>query len=211
MSKWDCNKLLEEFLQEIKKKGSKNCEYMLSLENLPHMEPTLRQIHLETYLVTLLGFPNISLIMQGILLEALLKEIIFEKERTDFHGSYGSALEHSNMKGYLDKKDYRFLDEFRDKIRNRYQHIDVKELTEGSYAYVYKVKIDKDDPAGSILKGTLEVLSGKSKPPIKMTPEQMRPLGQIMKLQIDENIYVEQFLYVDYFVRKMCRKYFPVE
>lgn len=211
MSEQDCLELLNHIINEIRKKGVENCTHLLSLDDLPHMEPRLRQIHFETYLMTLMGFPNISLILQGVLLEALLKEIIYEKEKEDFYGAYGSALEHCNNKGYVVGDDYRFLDEFREKIRNRYQHVDVKELTEGSFANVYKIKVDKEDPANSILKGTLEILSGKSKPPIRMSPKQMRPLGQIIKQQIDEQVYVEQFLYVDYFVRKMCRRFFPVD
>lgn len=211
MAEWNCIEFLEEQIEKIRKRGLENCDYLLAMDKLPHMEPRLRQIHLEAYLMTLLGFPNISIIMQGVLLEALVKEIIYDKEKKDFRGSYGSAINHCRDKGYITEDEFKFLDEFREKIRNIYQHIDVTELTKASYAKVYRIPVNREDPLGSIISGVEEVLIGKAKPPKKMTVDELRPLGAIIKQKIDEETYLIQFLYVDYFVRKTCRKYFPVD
>ena len=118
------------------------------------MEPRLCQLYYEVYLVTLLGFPNMSLIMQGILLEALVKEIIFLNERSQFHGTFGAAINHCKEKGYIDEGDeFNYLFEFKDKIRNPYQHIDIEKVTDGSSVLGYRIPVSLDNVGDSILNG----------------------------------------------------------
>ena len=199
-------------LESIRKKINENSDFLsLSLDNSPHMEPRLLQLFQQTYQITLLGFANVSLIMQGVMLETLLKEIIFEKERKEFHSPFGAAIKHCVQKGYLEEKEIQYLTEFKDKIRNRYQHQDIEELSQGSSVPAYKISLKKGDIAGSIVKGIQDALEGTAGPPEIIESGRIRAIDFIMKQAVDEEIYITQYLQAAWFVKMMARKHFPVE
>lgn len=210
MVEWTCATFVSNELQSIEKIANENCKYLFPLDDLPHMEPRLRQIFYETYLMTLFGFSNISIILQGVLLEALIKEIIFSKEQKEYNRAFGSAINYSIKRNFITKYEYEFFNTFKMQIRNLYQHIDVEEITKGSTAKVYKIPLKKGAIAESIKKGVEEVMKGDSESPTKMSSQELRPLGDILKLKIDEERYFDLFLVVDTFVRHLCKKYFPM-
>jgi hypothetical protein len=115
------------------------------------MEPHLLALYRETYFTTLLGFHNVSIIMQGVLLEALVKEIIYSREQADFQKPFGAAIKRCETEGYLDSDEIEFLTSFKDLIRNLYQHTDIKTLTRGKSVPGWKIRIDKKDVVGSLL------------------------------------------------------------
>jgi len=202
------NSLLDQLRVKINENGS---ILSTSLSILPHMEPRLKELYLQTYALTLFGFANVSLIMQGVMLEALLKEIIFEYERKEFHGAFGTAIKHCEKKGYIEEIEIQYLTEFKDKIRNRYQHQDVEELAQGSSVKAYKIPLQKDDMAGSLVKSIQNVVEGVAEPPETITSGRIRAIDFIMKQATDEKIYVIQYLQAAWFVKMMARKHFPVE
>lgn len=212
MSDWDCEAFLDSVIRDIIPRAKDNCKYLPDLTNLPFMEPRLRQVYYEVYLATLLGFPNVSLIMQGILLEALVKEIIFSNERRQFHGTFGAAINHCTEKGYIDEGDeFNYLFEFKDKIRNPYQHIDIEKITDGSSVLGWRIPISYDNVGGSILHGITKIFEGLSGPPERYSVKDLRAVGTIIKKESDEENYLIQFLQAAWFVRMMSRKYFPVD
>jgi hypothetical protein len=199
-------------LDQIRVKTNENSSILsTALSNMPHMEPRLLQLYLQTYAITLFGYANVSLIMQGVMLEVLLKEIIFEYERKEFHGAFGTAIIHCDKKGYIEKKEIQYLTEFKDKIRNKYQHQDVEELTQGSSVKAYKIPLRKEDIAGHLVKSIQNVVEGVAEPPETITSGRIRPIDLIMKQAIDEKIYVLQYLQAAGFVKMMAEKHFPVK
>ena len=211
MTEWDPQTFVESLLESLSIRVKENIEYFQALTDLPHMEPRLGQLYLETYIVSALGFPNISLIMQGVLLEALVKEIIFENERKQYTGAFGTAIHHCKDNGYIDEEEFEYLDSFRDTIRNPYQHIEVEKISKESSVKGWKIPIDSEDIEGSLIKKIKEIRDGLSEPPETYTAKDLRPVAFILKQKIDEENYIIQFLQTAYFVRMMSRKYFPVD
>lgn len=168
MAEWDPKGFTEGAIEAIRKRALLICNQMPPLNDLPHMEPRLLQLYHETYYTTLLGFHNVSIIMQGVLLEALVKEIIFENEKKDFKKAFGKAISHCDKKKYLDTEEIKFLTLFKDGIRNIYQHVDISALTRGMSIPGWKIPIDKNDVAGSILRGIGRIKKGEAGPPIKI-------------------------------------------
>ena len=58
------NSLLDQLRVKINENGS---ILSTSLSNFPFMEPRLLQLYLQTYAITLFGYANVSLIMQGVM------------------------------------------------------------------------------------------------------------------------------------------------
>lgn len=208
----DISEYNNSILEHIREKIIENSSFLsTSLNNLPHMEPRLLQLYQRTYQITLLGFANVSLIMQGVMLETLLKEIIFENERKEFHRPFGAAIKHCVQKGYLEEREIQYLTEFKDKIRNRYQHQDIEELAQGSSIPAYKIPFNKEDITGSLVKGIQDVREGIAEPPEILESGRIRAVDFIMKQAADEEIYIQQYLQAAWFVKMMARKHFPVE
>jgi hypothetical protein len=201
---------VESLITLSQKKAEKNSKFLQSIDNLPFMEPRLRSLYIETHAITLLGFANASIIIQGVLLEATLKEIIYSHEKRNFEGELGPAIKYCLKKGYIEQKDYDFCESFRKGYRNMYQHFDVEEQVEGSHVMGWQIKIDKNDVAGSILRGIINIREGIAGAPTKITPNELRPVADIIKETRDKDIYIESFLNIAYFVRKMARKHFPI-
>lgn len=94
-------KFLKGFISALQQSASENISKMPSLDNLPFMEPHLLALYHETYYMTLLGLHNVSIIMQGVLLEALVKEIIYNQERVEFQKPFGPAIHRCEKKDTL--------------------------------------------------------------------------------------------------------------
>jgi len=101
--------------------------YVNDLEN-----PRLYFLYENCYHTLLIGQYNASIVLMGVLLEALMKERIWLKLGIDFRGPYGACLKKIEREKLMDVKDIVFLRKFKDEIRNPYQHVDdaqiVKEL-----------------------------------------------------------------------------------
>lgn len=205
------NELYRSLLLKIINTYHNNVKYLEPLDELPHMEPRLRKIFIETYLMTTCGFPNISIILQGVLLEQLVKEIIFSKERNEFQRAFGPAIERCEKKGYLNKHEIRYLNDYKNMIRNFYQHGDVTGLTKKSTVKGWKIEFNSKEPEKMFEKienSIKNIRQGKIKPE-DYSVTNIRPVGLIIKNVIDEDIYYNEFMFMDIFVRKICEKYMP--
>jgi hypothetical protein len=206
-SRFSPERFLRGLLSALERSASENISRMPSSDNLPQMEPHLLALYNETYYVTLLGLHNVSIIMQGVLLEVLVKEIIYDKEKVEFQKPFGPAIKKCENKGYLDAQEIRFLKDFKNAIRNIYQHVDIKKLTQGLTVAGWRIKIDKNDVAGSLLRGIKAVKEGRAGPPTPMTTKKLRPVGYIIKETIDRRRSLPLFQEVDKFVKDMLLKY----
>lgn len=194
--------------EAVKQSVSQNISQMPSLNDLPHMEPHLLALYRETHLVTLLSLHNVSIIMQGVLLEALVKEIIYDKERVDFQQPLGTAINRCRDREYLDSDELEFLDAFKNNYRNTYQHGDIKKLSEGKTVQAWPIEIDPKNIAG-IRKRIEDVKQNRAGEPQSIGYNQFRPVGYIIKQVIDQEQALPLFIEVDKFFREMLGKYLP--
>lgn len=178
--------------------------------DLPHMEPRLRQAYMDTYCVTMMGFWNVSIIMQGVLLETLVKEIIFAKEKKDFRKDFGQAIGRCEEKGYLTDVEIKFLRRFKDEIRNPYQHVDVKKIVGERRVPAWPIPLEKGKVGESLLKGIEKVLKGEAGRGELTSYENMRAVGVAIKGTIDERLALPLFCLVERFVRGLSTKHFKV-
>lgn len=199
-------KYLEMLLGNLEKTALKRLEMLPNPHEIPFMEPHLRALYFETYNLTAFGFNNASLVMQGVLLEAFVKEVIYYKEGKDFKGEFGPAIQRCDEKEYLGPKEIDFLRRFKNNIRNRYQHTDIEEISAGIKFPAWKVRpedvLDKDKITAikkKIREGTLK--------PEFLGRDELRPLGFLAKSKVDE-MAIPQFMETDKFVRAMAEKHF---
>jgi hypothetical protein len=195
--------------EAVKVNVKENYSIMPSLNGLPHMEPHLLALYRETHLVTLLSLHNVSIIMQGVLLEALVKEIIFEKEKIDFEQPFGPAIERCEKREYLDSDELKFLTAFKNTYRNSYQHVNIKKITQGKRVDSWAIKVDRNYVLGSLLRGIQSVKQNKAGEPKPMGYDDLRPVGYVIKQASDKEQSLPLFIEVDKFFREMLGKYLP--
>jgi hypothetical protein len=161
--------------------------------------------------MTAFGFPNISIILQGVLLEQLVKEIIYSNERQEFQRAFGPSIERCKNNGYLNKYEIRYLNDYKNMIRNFYQHGDVTGLTKKRTVKGWRIDFNTKEPKkmfDKIVNSIKDIREGKIKPE-DYSVNNIRPVGLIIKNVIDEDIYYNEFMFMDIFIRKICEKYMP--
>ena len=212
--KWDGVLFLKNRIETIKQQWVENVRktifFRVHAFDLPHMEPRLRQAYMDTYCVTMMGFWNVSIIMQGVLLETLVKEIIYAKEKKDFRKAFGYAINRCEKKGYLTDVEIKFLRGFKDQIRNLYQHVDVKKIVGKSKVRGWKIPLEKGKVGESLLKGIKKVKKGEVGPGELVGYKDLRPVGTVIKGTIDKQRALPLFLHVEKFVRGLSTKHFKV-
>ena len=182
----DLPKLLDGF-----KKDSIERLKHLPRDQLPPAEPRIRMLYSESYLLNTLGLFNAAIVDSCILLEALLKEILFFKEGLKKDMTFRDAVKKCEEKGYIDGKDAGWLYMVNDTIRNWYVHSNIEKIAKniGFEAAFVDIK------TGKIKR---EILFGNK----------VRAIYDIAKNVLDKKIAMPFFLDVDKFTRKMCLQYF---
>ena len=182
---------IKNHLESLKKPLSENLNKLPNKE-LPFMEPHLRAMYFETYLLMAQGFYNSSLVLCGILLENLVKEKLFmdgisDKELENMN--FGQAIKKAKDMNILTSEEINFLELKRDNLRNPYAHYNKMKLSEGIYFPVWKI----ENPVEKLIslhervnKGGLteaqarqELIKGQK--PEFMSSKEFRPLSQNAK------------------------------
>jgi len=210
--KWDGVAFMKKQLELIDNLWVENIRgtkfFQATTFDLPHMEPRLRHAFMDTFCVTMMGFWNLSIIMQGVLLEILVKEIIFAKEHQDFQRPFGDAIIRCEQRGYLDAKEISFLKDFKNQFRNPYQHSDIKQIAGNKKATTWTIPIEKGKEAESILKGIEKVRKGEAGPGELKGYQDVRAVGTVIKIEIDKEQALPLFCKVEEFVRNLSIKHF---
>lgn len=133
----------------------------LSIMKLPI--PGLYFLYEDCYYTLLIGRYNASIVLMGLLLEALMKERIRLKTGKDLRGPYEQCLREIEKKGLMEPRDIYFLRQFKEKIRNPYAHFDELEIVSGMTVPVWE--IPTTDLAPEKLKKILDsIKAGQFKP-----------------------------------------------
>ncbi|MFO7872819.1 MAG: hypothetical protein R6U26_04280 [Candidatus Undinarchaeales archaeon] len=202
---WNKEKFVKNTLNAFRKQAEERLSSLPPLNNLPFMVPRLRQLYFEMYYVTLIGLNNVSIIMQGVFLEALVKEIIYVNEEEEFKKPFGPAITHCEEQGYLEENNLKFLRKFKNKIRNVYQHIDIEKLSRG---IKYPAQIIKFEDPEDVKKKIKKIRKEGMKPDTLIGYEELRPIGLIAKNMIEKKEALTLFKKVDEFARELSEKHF---
>lgn len=205
-------------LEQTKNNLSKNFD-KLPEEELPFMEPHLRSLYYQIYYLLAYGFYNASIVLVGIFLESITKEILFINGVTDAElesMEFGPAILECKKRNLLLPEEIIFLFDKKDKIRNPYLHNNQINLTKGKYFDIYKISkpverlinLDKMVKDGKLTEQQArgELISGLN--PEQRDSTSLRPLAQVARTQEEEKKAFSIFLDVDKFIRKLAIKYF---
>ena len=129
--------------QEMWKDHSEKIHPLLRPDMQTGELPNTRLFYLyeDCYFNMLIGRYNAAIVLMGVLLEALMKERIYLKLGIEFREPYGACLKKIEEERLMNVRDIRFLRDFKNKIRNLYQHSDEKEILAGLYIKIWPIKI----------------------------------------------------------------------
>lgn len=217
---WDNKEeLIELRLKEIKKNLDKNLNG-LPKDELPFMEPHLRALYFQTYFLLAEGSYNASLVLGGIFLENITKERLFIqgiKDEELEEMNFGRTLQKCEEMKSLDKEEFDFLRNKKEKLRNPYAHYNKMKLSHGKEYYIWKI----ENPVDKLIRLQEKVNKGeiteaqarqeliKGKEPEIMTSKDFRPIAHMAKTQLEEDgLALSTFLEIDKFARVFAEKYF---
>ncbi|MBI2107283.1 hypothetical protein HYT57_04845 [Candidatus Woesearchaeota archaeon] len=190
-------------------------------EELPPVEAGIRKLYYETYYLCALSFHNATIILCGVLCEALLKDLIYSKEKKEAHeiqeigetnATFGNVITFCSKKGYIDSEETVWFRKIKNEIRNLYQHINVKKVVTKTFGgqpfyMAQKIQIPKNASGEELLK---ILKDAKDNPQFDtlISGEEIRPLYDLEKGRIDEQRSLPLFLEVDKFLRDFTKKHF---
>jgi len=172
--------------------------------------PRLFFLYEDCYVNMLIGRYNAAIVLMGVLLEALMKERIHLKTGVVFKGAYGPALSEIEIKNLMQMGDIRFLREFKDSVRNLYQHADIEEILRGTYVRVWPIQFEGELTAEKLKKAHEQAKDGKIKP-LLLPAANFPAFAAIIKQKRDRAISIMLFNRVYDFVRGAMVKYFKQE
>jgi len=194
----------------------RNAEYMFPLVRPPLYlndlaNPRLYFLYEDSYHTLLIGKYNASIVLMGVLLEALMKERIWLKLGLYFRGAYGACLRKIENERLMDAKDISFLRKFKDNIRNPYQHADDAQIVkEMGFYRVYPIPIDNSKSVAKQLEqGMKSVKTGKLKPVLMPVTHPL--VRDIAKKEYDRKQVIGFFNQVYDFLLSAKIKYFKQE
>ena len=201
---------LERYFDEWKKNAT-NVFPMLRPEIYQHdlPIPNLFFLYEDCYFTLLIGRHNASIVLMGVLLEAVMKERIRLKLGKELRQGYGSCLEVIERNKLMDANDILFLRKFKDKIRNPYAHADETMIVEGVLVPVWEIPIEKVVSPSEFEKVMSKIKTGDFKP--KLMPATSPMLRGIIKREYDQRAAMTLFNQVYDFLIIAKMKYFRQE
>lgn len=212
----DKNKMIESELTRIKEVMFHMLD-KLPNEELPFMEPHLRALYFETYLLVTEGFYNASLVLMGILLENIVKEKLFIegiKDEELENINFGEALK--KVKSFLSEDENKFLEDRKTRLRNPYAHYNKMKLSKGIYLPAWKIEnpvekliaLDKRVTAGEITESQARMELIKGVKPELISSKEFRPIAHLVKNENEKSQIIDVFLEIDKFLKSFAEKYF---
>ena len=172
--------------------------------------PRLFFLYEDCYHTLLIGRYNASIILMGVLLEALMKERIWLKLGINFTKPYGSCLQEVEKEKLMKKEDVRFLKRFKDEVRNPYQHSDESKILQGVVIPVWPFHFEEGISFEKLERAVEDLKSGRLKP--KWLPAAEVPaIRSIAKQAYDRRQAIELFNQVYDFLTVANIRYFKQE
>jgi len=188
------------------KESTINAFYLLrpELNSCDLFDPELFSLYLDCYQTLLIGRYNASIVMMGLLVEKIAENVLYLKLGKYVKGPLGNRLNVIEENNLMDLNDIRFISNFKDRIRNRYQHLDYKKILEGIECPVWKFNYtDAEDMLSKIEK----CKSGEIAPTLVDVSE-MRALWAMYKEKYDSEIAITLFNEIYDFMLRCKLRYF---
>ena len=189
-------------------------------EIFPLLKPPLNQADLanprlfflyeDCYHALLIGRYNGSIVLMGVLLEALMKERISLKLGINFRHAYGRCLKKIEDEKLMKLEDIRFLRKFKDEIRNPYQHADEFEITQGLFVRAWPLQFEGGLSLKKLERAFENVKSGRLKPKI-LSAADVPAIRSAAKQAYDRERAIDLFNQVYDFLLAAKIKYFKQE
>jgi len=108
------------------------------------LEPRLAKTYRQTYMITLMGLDRASLILQGVLLEQMIKELYYVVNGEESPHGFGNTL--GTLEDELSDENYGYIDDFRDKVRNNWIHDDNENIAEDVELKGKQINFSSENP-----------------------------------------------------------------
>jgi hypothetical protein len=138
------------------------------------------------------GRHNAGIVLLGVLVEAVLQEVLWVHRYEAFRGELASLVSYLRHERLVDSKLLQFVDDFRIQIRNRWQHQKDHEIVEGQPVMGAIVSVDRTRIAESLNEAVMEVTEG-TKPMSRMTTREHPAIRWVVKMQMDKSISIPLF------------------
>lgn len=169
--------------------------------------PRLFFLYEDCYHALLIGRYNASIVLMGVLLEALMKERIWLKLGIEFRHPYGPCLKKIKEERLMEAKDIKFLIRFKDEVRNPYQHADESQILKELFVPVWPLEFKGKLSLQKLEKVMKDAKSGRLKP--RLLPAADIPaIRSVVKQAYDRNRAISLFNQVYDFLRLAKIKYF---
>lgn len=187
----------EVLLEEHEKEWSENARKVLwnirpAFNQNDVGNPRLYFLYMDCYHTLLVGRYNASIVMMGVLVEAILKEIILLATGEEFKNELGPCLKKISDNGLMTNNEISFLKQFKNHIRNPYQHANDREILEGTKYPVIPFKRKSGSSNDDLLHFLEKVNAGLIKP-IYVSASDSPALRPFSKQAYDPHKAVELF------------------
>jgi hypothetical protein len=169
--------------------------------------PRLFFLYEDCYFTLLIGRFNASIVLMGVLLEALMKERIRLKLGVDIHGAYGECLKKIEDNDLMEIEDAKFLRKFKNKIRNLYQHSNEYEILNGYFFRVWPIEINGELTLEKLKQFTNDIKEKRVEPKI-LSASNIPLIRSVAKQSVDRSRAIKLFNLVYDFLINAKGKYF---
>jgi hypothetical protein len=161
----------------------------------------------DCYHTLLIGRYGASIVLMGVLIEAIMKERIRLKLGINFRGAYGACLKKIQDEKLMDPEDITFLRKFKNNVRNPYQHVDDQAILKDVFLRGWPLQFEGSLTPEKVSKALDETRRGAMKP--VLLPAANNPaIGAIARQSLDRQRSIQLFNQVYDFLLKSKIKYF---
>lgn len=172
--------------------------------------PKLLEYYHDVYNSLLIGRYSASIVLMGVLLEAVVKERIRITTGEDYRKPFSPCIDKLKKDKLMRNDDIFFLTRFKNKIRNPYQHVDDYEILKDKLFPIWPIKF-KDDVDINKLKNLIhEVKKGGIEPKYLHAAEIPAIRGPV-RCMYDKRIVVDLFNEIHDFLIGIFIRYFKKE
>lgn len=189
----DAEKEIPQLLDGMKQNSIERLK-KLPFEQLPFAETRIRMLYFEAHYLTTFGFFNASIVISCILLEAILKEILFFRDKVTKDMYFSTAIDECQKRDYITEGEAEWLRYVKNNIRNWYVHSNIEKIAKDVGFGAWYVDLKTGEIGRDVLFG-----------------DDIRAIYDVAKNVLDTKIAIPFFLKVDKFTRKMCRRHFKTE
>lgn len=169
--------------------------------------PRLYFLYMDCYHTLLVGRYNASIVMIGVLVEVILKEIIRVRTGEEFKKPFGPCLQKIIKNKLMTESEIKYLKEFKNKIRNPYQHGDDGEILKDIKVPIWPIKFKNENNVDG-LKSFLEKINSGTIKPVFVPASEVLAIRPLSKQSHDQNKAIKLFNEVHDFLFVCNIRYF---